>query len=173
MIVFLASALAQSTLGGPAHGALAELSVGLGLGDAPITAGLGWQAAVAGWWGRYDDAYAIGRRWSVGLRVRQDIQPQTAREVRTAPMLEVRRGIDLLVLGIHAGVAGGPLLSSNAEQPHGLIGGTARAFGGATWRTSPSWGVQLQVEAGVDVSTRAQPSIGVLLGVAAFAPARP
>lgn len=125
-----------------------DAGVGFAAGDAPLAAGIGWQAG-AGWWtGRYDDAFAIGRHWAAGLVLRQD---WVDGESRTAPMLELRRGVDLLALGWQLFVAGGPLLVSDGfpfDDPE--VGATGRVGVGLVWRRTPSLGLTLRLEAGAD-----------------------
>lgn len=128
-----------------------DAHVGFAAADAPLAAGLGWQAGVGWWTGRYDDAFAIGRYWAGGAVLRQDFVDGA---LRTAPLLEVRRGVDLLVLGWHVFLAGGPLWAPEAGEPLAggvAIGATARGGAGLTWRRNPFLGLTVRVEAGADV----------------------
>jgi hypothetical protein len=127
-------------------GYYASIGGGIGLGDAPIRPGPGWLGAAGIWWGQYDDAYAIGRFTSLGVTLRQDL-PTTG--LRTAPMLEVRRGWDLIVTQVHGFVAGGPVLAPTARQGT-ATGATARAGFGARYRFHRFWGLSLRLEGGAD-----------------------
>lgn len=127
-------------------GAYGSLGGGLALAEAPLRPAPGWFAAAGFWWGQYDNAYAIGKFTSIGLAARQTLGPSG---LRTAPMLEVRRGYDLIVTQVHGFVAGGPVI---AALPRGdtAIGGTVRAGGAARYRFHRFWGVSLRLEGGVD-----------------------
>lgn len=174
---------AHAGLAGPAAGVQVDLGAGLGVGDLPWTPGVGWTLAVGGWWGRYDEEGALGRHVAVLARVRQDLQQG---ELRTYPGLEVRRGIDLLVVGLrfggfvapvlHTRLAGDLLLAPRPgapfapPEPTALTGVTARALGAVAWRFRPPAALVLRLEAGVDVDARSgapqpvEPALGVLLG---------
>lgn len=142
------------TLAHPAHaltsrqsGPYGEVAAGLGLGDRPLHAGLGWEVG-AGWWrGRYDDAYAIGRYWSGGVTLRQD---WITGALRTSPLIELRRGTDLIVAGWWAFLAGGPLVATAEDTGAATVGGTARTGIGAEFRRTRYLGITLRLEGGVD-----------------------
>lgn len=128
-----------------------EAGAGFAAGDAPFAPGIGWGLG-AGWWsGRYDDAFAIGRYWSAGVLLRQDWVDGA---LRTAPLVEVRRGNDLLALGWQVSLGGGPLVVSADDAPLGgdtVVGATGRAGASLTWRRTASLALQLRVEGGADV----------------------
>ncbi|MCB9680246.1 MAG: hypothetical protein H6733_02140 [Alphaproteobacteria bacterium] len=172
----LATSPAHAALGGDKAGWYVDVGVGLGAGDLPFTPGVGWTAAVGGWLGRYDDDYALGRHWGVGARFRQDVQLAPGRRtLRSAPMLEVRRGVDLLVVGLHVAVLGGPLLETtlDASTTPGtrLAGGTARLAGDVVYRFRPHAGLALRVETGVDVDAlHAEPVLAATVGFTFSAP---
>ena len=126
----------------PQSGPYLEAHAGLGLGDAPLHAGLGWEAAFGWWAGRYDDAYAIGRYWSVGATLRQD---WIRGAIRSEPMLELRHGIDLIVVGWFPFVAGGPVFDETE-----LVGGTARLGFGFEFRRTRYLGLTLRLVGGAD-----------------------
>lgn len=126
-------------------GPYVDAGAGLGLGNGPLDAGVGWGAGVGWWAGRYDDAYAVGRYWGAGAMVRQDWIGGT---LRTAPMLEVRRGLDLVVLGWHGFLAGGPLVVSRSGDS--VVGGTGRVGIGAEFRRTRYLGLTLRLEGGAD-----------------------
>jgi hypothetical protein len=121
-----------------------DLAAGLGLGGHPVAAHVGGQLSLGWWSGTYDDQYAFGRYWWVGPTGRVDWQADT---LRVAPMLEIRRGIELIVVGLSIGAAGGPLLRVEDGTD---VGWTARALGQVKLRRSRFWGFSLRVEAGVD-----------------------
>jgi hypothetical protein len=164
---------ASAELSRPTAGWWLHVGGGLGAGDRPFRPGVGWHAGVGGWFGRYDDACAIGRHVGLGLEVRQDVQLHPgARELRTAPMLEVRRGIDLLVVGVRVSVLGGPLITTPFGAPSRVDGGTVRVAGAVHYRFVPRVSAYVRLEAGVDVVDVVQPALGVLLGVELAAPGR-
>jgi hypothetical protein len=109
----------------------------------------------------------IARLWGLGLRVRQDIRPlgEGALETRTAPMLELRRELDLLIFSAGGAVLAGPLFSSNAPTPVGLVGGTVRVAGYAGVGRIHSHMVGLRLEAGVDAAPRVTPLVALTLQV--------
>lgn len=177
-----APAHAAPTLAGRTGGVVVDLGVGVGGRDLPfafaVTSGLG----LGGWWGRYDREGALGRHVAVLVNVRSDFAAERAYGVQhhLMPTLEVRRGVDLLVIGYRVGGQVGPWLGlpltraevvTGGEPPRdGPIGLTARAMGMLVWRARPPLGVYLRVDAGVDVDLRAgtpnpvQPALGVLVG---------
>jgi hypothetical protein len=153
----LTCAGAALALTSPQSGPGVEVTAGLGLADAPVSARLG-AAVSAGWWfGHYDDQYSLGRYTWIGPTVRAEVLPG---DLRVAPMLELRRGIDLVVAGVAPFVAGGPLLAGDA------LGGTARAGVVAKFRRTRHLGFVLRLEAGADFLGGATFSGGALLGVA-------
>src|SRR5262245_53965819 len=97
-----------SRQGGPA----VDLAAGLGIRDVPVHPGLGGQLSLGWWLGTYDDQYAFGRYWGLGTTLRADWHPTGT---ALAPMLEVRRGLELFVAGIAPFVAGGLVLVVPAE----------------------------------------------------------
>lgn len=152
---------------------------GLGSGDRPLRASPAWQLGVGTWFGRYDPDFALGRHIGVGLRVRQDVQPHPAAPLlRTAPQLEIRRGLDLLVVHVHAGGTVGPWLDTplTGDRTTTLQGVTARAFGAVGYRFHRWWAAQVRAEAGVDVAladrVEVMPSLGLLVGIEAVVPIR-
>jgi len=108
----------------------------------------------------------VGRLWGIGARVRQDLRPiDGVLSVRTAPMLEVRRELDILIFGVHGAVLAGPLFDSAAASPTRLAGGTVRLAGGARLGGIAGPGLSVRLEAGVDVAQKVTPSIGLLVGI--------
>lgn len=127
------------------------LSLDAGVGGNIDTARV--QPAVAGlahiglWTGKYDDAYSLGRYWSAGPTLRVDWRPDA---LRLAPMLEVRRGVDILLLGGHLFIAGGALSFHPEEGPASPIGWTARTGLGVKLRRHAHWGWIGRFEVGLD-----------------------
>jgi hypothetical protein len=126
--------------GGPAF----DLAAGLGLRGAPLRPALGGQASFGWWSGVYDDQYAFGRYWWLGATVRADWRPDA---FGLTPMIELRRGIELIVVGVAPFVAGGLTLQPDG----GVLGFTGRAGVGLKLRRTRYFGLSLRVEAGVDV----------------------
>lgn len=174
LFALIASGPAHAELAGDRAGVWAHLAAGLGSGDAPFRAGVGWSAALGGWVGRYDDSFSIGRHVGFGAVVRQDLifRPD-ATILRTAPMLQVHRGIDLLVVGLELGGAVGPLLQTTLGGETVVTGGTARLVGALKYRFERRTSLLLRLDVGVDVETDAvQPSLGLVLGFQFAGPAR-
>lgn len=136
-----------------------DLSAGAGMqippGQAQGTAllGLSW------WWGPYDSSYAIGRYWSVGLVDRLDGIPGT---LELSPMVEVRRGVDLIVVGWAMGLGVGPAIRLTDEN---TLGATARASLTGEFRRHRFWSLSLRLEAGATMIGGTASGVGgILLG---------
>ncbi|MBT3224528.1 MAG: hypothetical protein HN348_36130 [Proteobacteria bacterium] len=156
LALFLALTPPAHALAEPKSGPYVDLGVGLGAGDAPFAAGLGWQAGFGWWVGPYDRSYAFGRFWSIGATLRQD---WIKNSLHTAPLLEVRRGMDLFVAGGHIFFAGGPTVVGKS------VGPTARVGIGAKFRRHRFWGLTLRLEGGASyVDKVPSGQMGVLLG---------
>lgn len=113
----------------------------------PVLGGVSGFASLGWWDGNYDDSYAIGRYWSAQLNGRVDYLP--AADLRIAPTFEVRRGLDLVVVGWYVGGGGGPLLVPTDD---GLqIGAGGRLAFGAEFRRTRFLGFTARIEAGADV----------------------
>ncbi len=127
---------------------------------------IGVQLGFGVWRGKYDEDLAFGRFWSVGLAVSQRLGPDP---MRTAWAVEVRRGSDLIVGGVHGFASAGPLL---VQKDEGALGLAARVGGAAELRRTPTLGFALRLEAGVDVvEGRVEPAGMLTLGVqSVFAP---
>jgi hypothetical protein len=173
MTLWLASTPAHA-ITGIEKGPLLELGAGLGVTGQPTQPALGVHASIGWWAGTYDTAYAFGRYWALVSTTRLDALP-AAGTWSLAPMLEVRRGIDIFVANPAFFVSGGPVLSipvgpSAAGDPLGATGRTGLAF---KLRRSRFWGLTLRVEAGVDVvSSTVRPAGGVMVGGGFARPAR-
>lgn len=174
-----AAAPAHAGLGGASGGIWGDAGLGLGAGDRPFTPAVGWTVALGGFVGRHDDVFAVGRRWGVGLRARQDAQFAPNRELlRTAVMLDVHRALDLFVATVQIGGLAGPLFTTPlSRDSSSLSGATVRVTGAATWRAHRFVGLQLRLDAGVDLDTtgprvRPAPALGLTLGMGWAAPTR-
>ncbi len=159
ILLLMALGTAQAGITADRTGGYVDVTGGFGLADGPA---LATHLSFGAWRGKYDEDLSFGRYWGGGLTLRQD---WAGNGVRTAYMLEARRGMDLVVVGVHGFVAGGALL----VQPGvglGDVGGTARLGGAAEFRRSRTLGVALRLEAGVDaVNGRITPAGAVTLGV--------
>lgn len=169
MWIGLLAGLARAAMTSDVGGGYVELGAG---GAAAGGAAASLVVSVGGWRGQYDSELAFGRYWGGGLTVRQDVGARTT----TAWQLEARRGIDLIVAGLHAGVAAGPAVRQPGEagaRPDLGIG--ARLLGAAEFRRTPTWAVALRAEVGADAwSAGVIPTAAVTLGLQSqFARRRP
>lgn len=138
---------------------------GLGLGGDPFGATLSLRGSVGVWRGNYDDVFALGRSWGYGAAVRVDLRGEST---RIAPMLELRRAIDLFVIGLRWRVMAGP------EWEGAKLGIGARVGGTLAYRPSPYIGPALDIEAGAAwVDGRVGPRGALSLGIAGAFPVRP
>jgi hypothetical protein len=130
---------------------------GLGLGGQPFGATFGVRGSVGVWRGNYDDAFALGRSWGWGASVRVDFRGDST---RVAPMLELRRTLDLLVLGLRWRVMAGPEWEGDKLGVGARVGGTVKV------RPSPFVGPTLDLEAGAAwIDGRVGPRIALSLGI--------
>lgn len=130
--------------------------------DRPLSLGVGPEITVGGWFGKYDDALALGRHWGVGVTVEGLQRPlDDAKPWVVAPQVTVHRSIDLLVVGLRGGLSGGPLLRLDREEQR-AVGGTVRVHGTVAWRFKPPLALGLRLHAGVDVENgQASPTVGL------------
>lgn len=143
-----------------------ELGVGPAMAARPVGFAGAGQLSLGWWVGPYDDDYALGRFWAVAVTGRVDVLPRDG-SLRVAPLLEIRRGMDLIVLAPHAFVAGGPVLTGDT------LGWTARAGGGLKFRRTKTFGFTGRLEAGMDgVGAALSPVVGLTLGVGWSTPAK-
>ena len=156
----LSSALAlTSQQGGPAF----DLAAGLGLRGAPVRPAVGGQLSLGWWTGVYDDQYAFGRYWWIGPTVRADWRSDG---FGVSPMLEIRRGLELIVFGVSPFLAGGVTIAPSGVDPEqDAIGFTGRGGVQLKFRRTRYWGLSLRLEGGVDVIDSAVGFAGgVLIG---------
>mgnify|MGYP001284325370 CR=1 FL=1 len=147
-------ALAQTS---SQSGVWIDAQPGLGLGGSPFGPSFGTRASVGYWKGNYDFDYLLGRAWGVGLATRVDL---FGPELRVAPSLEIRRMIDLLVLGFRWRVLAGPEWENDKLGVGLRVGGTVKV------RPTPRIGPTIDLEAGAAwVDGRISPRIGVSIGV--------
>ncbi len=167
-LLLLLSTRPAAALSGPQAGPSLDLAAGLGLSGAPVRAGLGAQLSAGWWFGTYDDAYAIGKYWWIGPTGRVDVQ---GGRIAIAPMLEVRRGIEVIVAGLNLFAAGGVV--QTLADPAPPLGGTGRLGLMGKFRRHRYWGLTLRLEGGVDViGSQVSPAFGTLLGVAFARPSK-
>lgn len=147
----LAPQPAEAYLAGWKSGMYAYGAGGFGSGGVPWQPGVGWVAGFGGFIGPYDSSFALGRQFGFGAALRQDVTFGRAPSFRTAPMVELRGGIDLLTLGIQGSLMGGPLIASRGGGGHDLVGGTVRGAFSVKARFIPTMGLLLRLEGGLDV----------------------
>jgi hypothetical protein len=123
----------------PDSGAWLSLSAGLGMVHPPVALGPSWQLSGGVWFGKHDDAYAIGKYTGVGVTARQGLYRA---DLLTEPMLEIRHGADIFVVSTQMFLSGGPAIS-----PDGL-GVTMLAGAGAKYRKTARFGLTGRVELG-------------------------
>lgn len=129
-------------------GPLLDVAAGLGVGAAPIAPGPSWLLGFGWWFGPYDDSYALGRYVALGVVARQELIGGT---LRTAPLLELSRGIDVIVAGGNFGIGGGPVLTVDLAGDAGTaIGAAGRLHVGGEFRRSRFWGFTARLEGGAD-----------------------
>lgn len=152
----------------PQTGGRVEAGVGLGLSGAPVRPAFGGHLHLGWFSGKFDPDFALGRYWEFGVTGRIDTRFDGS--ARLAPMVEVRRGTDLVVAGVAPFLAAGPLVVTGDDA---AVGWTARAGVGIAYRAHRFRSVMLRLEAGADV-VAGRPSFagGVLLGVAFGRPFR-
>jgi hypothetical protein len=164
-----------SQQGGPAL----DLGVGLGVG-APFAPRFGGHLGLGWWTGTYDDQYSFGKYWAVGASVRFDTNPllSPTPSWSLAPMLEIRRGVELIVVGVAPFVAGGPVLANHpaaggvTDAPPAVLGWTARTGVNLKLRRSRFWGITARLELGAEgVGEHTGFAGGLLLGAAFARPA--
>jgi hypothetical protein len=168
ILLVLLSAVPADALTSRQGGPSLDVAAGLGLRGSPALLPSAGGMVSAGWWtGTYDDQYAFGRYWWVGPTVRVDWHPDA---LGLAPMLELRRGLELFVAGVAPFLAVGPALAF-AEDP--TVGLTARTGLNVKLRRTRYLGLTLRLEGGVDVADRVGFGGGALLGVAFARPSHP
>lgn len=132
-----------------------DLTVGGALSGAPPRpAGDGTLAL--GWFrGPFDDDLSFGRYWWLGPTARVELG---ASGLRAAPTLELRRGVDLLVGGVSAGVSAGAVFGPHAP------GLAARVVGVGKFRRTRTLSFTGRLELGADLIA-GEPSFAGALGV--------
>jgi hypothetical protein len=118
-----------------------DVTGGLGVQAPPVRATGGGVVALGWFRGQFDDQFSFGRYWWVGPTGRVDVGIDGW---RVTPMVELRRGLDLLVAGVSYGVAGGAVVT-----PEGT-GWTARGVGIGRFRRTRALSFTSRLEAGVD-----------------------
>lgn len=146
ILLLLAVGTARAAITADRTGAFVDAAVGAGSAGGPT---LALSASFGGWRGRYDDELSFGRFWGAGVGIRQDLPGDGG--LRTAYLAEVRRGMDLVVVGANGWVAAGPLLvepGSTVGTP--ALGVAARLGGAVELRRSSTTGIALRLEVGAD-----------------------
>lgn len=172
LALLLAAPAPAGELAGHTAGLTVDVGGGLAMGDIPWTPGGGWSLGLGGWWGKGDAGGAIGRHVAVLARWRGELG---GTELRNYPGIEVRRGIDLLVLGVRFGGFVAPRLRATTDPlagtcvappcpamlqgpplaPGAFVDGlTLRAHAAAAWRFRPPAALVLRLDAGIDVDAR-------------------
>lgn len=169
--------LLAALLSAPAH-AITQKQVGpyveLGLGgggarSGPLQGSVGGHLSTGLWAGTYDDAYAFGRYWALGLTGRGSYLISSG-ALEVAPMLELRRGLDVFVANPAPFLAVGPALVIDDGAALGL---TARGGLALKWRKHRFWGITFRFEGGVDVFDSAvSPTFGLFVGGGFARPSR-
>lgn len=167
MLLLCLSVAMGGSLSRPRAGPGVDLGAGIGWSGRPVA--VAGQLSVGGWTGRYDDDFAIGRHWWIGATGRLRA---SASRVEVAPVLEVRRGIDLLVAGVQGFVAGGPVIDVAGSEPARPVGFTGMAGIVGRYRRTRHVSLTLRLEGGVDVvGGQVGPVVGALIGVGWARPA--
>lgn len=143
------------------RGAWLDLGAGLGMSRLPPRPSLSGSVAVGTWWGPYDNAYAAGRFWGLGLNA---VTNWRSDQLSVAPHLEVRRGMDLFVVQTWFGASVAPIMAFDANAT--LVGGAARVNGGARYRKFRYWSATVRLGLGADyLSGQVSPAGELTLGV--------
>lgn len=167
-----ASPAAHAGLSGSASGGWFDVSGGFS-GGMDTGIGVGAELGFGGWFGRYDESFAVGRRWQLGPRLHfdQGFVYAGAPMRRWAPSFGFRRGIDLLVVGLRFGAeAGISVLEDRGEIV--AIGVSARGDAALVYRFHPRVGLMLGVQLGVDMYPRPAVTSGINLGFEVAGPKR-
>jgi hypothetical protein len=168
--VLLACLLPAHALTSHQTGPSLDLGAGLGLRGAPLRPAVGGDLALGWWLGTFDDQFAFGRYWLLQGVGRVDWRPDA---LALTPMLELRRGVDILVAGLSWGLGGGAVLVFPTDTEAPPPGWTARASMAGRFRRTRALSLTLRLEAGADV-VGGTPSFagGTLLGASFLRPAR-
>jgi hypothetical protein len=159
--LILLATVADAAITAQRSGGYVDVAGGLALSGA---VGPSADMALGGWWGVYDDDLSLGRYWGAGLRIDEDVRGSA---VSLRPMVELRRGMDLIVVGIHGYAALGPVFPDLGAG--GDAGLSARVGGGVEFRRTPALGVELRLDGGADlVDGTVRPAGSLLLGLHAF-----
>ena len=110
--------------------------------NADLAAGLGWQATAGLWFGKHDAVYAFGKYTGVGVTLRQ---AYLQGDLVTEPMIEFRRGADIVVVTTQLFISGGPAFRN------GEVGATFLTGAGAKYRITPHFGITGRLELGTSV----------------------
>lgn len=143
LLLVLLAAPTASAFTEPDSGGWVGASSGLAIDShAPFGAGLGWQATAGLWFGKHDAVYAFGKYTGVGVTLRQ---AYLRGDLITEPMLELRRGADIVVVTTQLFLSGGPQIRA------GQVGATFLGGAGIKYRITPQFGLVLRAEVGTSV----------------------
>ncbi len=117
-----------------------DLAGAVGLDTTPLDVPLGGAFGASWWFGKYDETYALGRWNSLGVVGRLET---VGDDLRITPMLEFRKGYDLLVLKPWFSIAAGTELGAARLAPELRIGT------GVKLRRSRFMGVSGRLDGGV------------------------
>lgn len=140
--LFLALAHGQ-TLQQQVSGPLIELAAGPAMVGPPVRFAVAGHGSLGWWFGRYDDAYALGRFNAFAVTQRIDWVP-AGNGIRSTSLLEFRRGMDLFVVAPHF------LIGAGAVVAGGEVGGAVRIGGGLKLRRSRRLGIVARLAGGID-----------------------
>jgi len=169
MLMLCMSAAFASSLARSRAGPAIDVAAGIGWSGSPDPVAVAGSLSAGAWFGRYDDDFAIGRHWWLGATGR--VRGRAGR-VELAPMLEVRRGIDLLVAGVQGFVAGGVVVDVAGAEEARPVGFTAIGGLVTRYRRTRHVSALLRLEGGVDVvDGRVTPVVGATVGVGWARPA--
>lgn len=169
LAVLIATSLPAHALTSHQSGPTLDLGAGLGLRGAPLQPAVGGDLCLGWWAGTFDDQFSFGRYWQVQAVGRVDWHPDA---LGLTPMLEVRRGLDIIVAGLSWGVGGGAVLVLPTEGDAPPVGFTGRASVVGKFRRTRFLALTARLEAGADV-VAGTPSFGggFLVGVSFMRPA--
>jgi hypothetical protein len=136
-------AVDASAMTEPDSGGWIGASTGLAIDTkTDLGVGLGWQATAGLWFGKHDAVYAFGKYTGIGVTVRQ---AYLGGNLVTEPMLELRRGADIVVVTTQLFISGGPQIAMDE------IGAVVVAGGGIKYRMTPQFGIVVRAELGASV----------------------
>jgi hypothetical protein len=159
LLLLLLAPLSAAALTRPQSGPYLDLAGGGVFGGAPFAAGVAWRVDAGVWFGPYDNEFALGRFWSVGVGLRQDLRDGG---LHSAVVAEVRRGMDIIVLGGHVWLAGGPQWI--APQQLGAVADAGVGIKARIRTFGPLLGILLRLGGGVETGRGGAPDASAVAG---------